>query len=120
MRKRHMGRYALATAIVLVLGVPTLALGFGEGTQLRLGERNPSDNPTHDLTSETEIIADLPTYATRQSNKRVGRGGGAIYGCRAAANATEQCIRAVNLSNGDAFGFSTNGPEGGKITVGDP
>jgi len=26
----------------------------------------------------------------------------------------------VNLSSGDAFGFSTNGPEGGKITVGDP
>jgi hypothetical protein len=120
MRKRHMGRYVLATAVVLAVGVPSVAMGFGEGTPLRLGERNPGQNPVRDLVNETEIIADLPGYATRQSNKRVGAGGGAIYGCRANATAPQQCIRAVNLSDGAAFGFSTNGKEGGRITVGDP
>ena len=61
---------------------------------------------------ETEIIANVSTYGTRQSNKSTN-GGGAVYGCRSGAGGTpkgnEPCIRANNLASGLAFEFnSTN------------
>ena len=70
------GRYILATALVLAIGVPTVASGFGEGRYLKLGKRNPSTNSSLATTSETEMISDSPSYGTRQSNKRDGDGGG--------------------------------------------
>jgi hypothetical protein len=92
-------------------------MGFGEGRSLLLGKRNPSSNPNLAITHETEIIANSSTYGTRQSNKKDGDGGGAIYGCRSNPG-NEPCIRANNLKTGRAFEFATRGNEGGRIESG--
>ncbi len=120
------GPWALLCSLVLAIMVAPLALGAGEGDPIIGGDRNPGSNQALELTEETEIIAETPrdTYGTRQSNK--GGGGGAIYGCRAelVANAlgdpkqTTPCIRANNLSNGEAFQFAFKGPLGGVIQNG--
>jgi hypothetical protein len=112
-------RYILIGGLVLAIGVPSVAVGFGEGRSLLLGKRNPSPNAARALNSETEIIASNGSYGTRQSNKRNGDGGGAIYGCRSDTG-REPCIRSNNLKTGRAFEFETAGKEGGRIEVGDP
>jgi hypothetical protein len=112
---RSSGRYIVAAALILAIGIPSVAVGFGEGREARLGKRNPSSST---LTRETQIIASNGSYGTRQSNKRNGDGGGAIYGCRSDAG-REPCIRANNLKGGRAFEFNTVGKEAGAITVGD-
>jgi hypothetical protein len=117
------GRAAIVCALILAIGVPTTAMGFGEGKNLLLGKRNPSSNASRTLTSETEIIASNSTYGTRQSNK--GTGGGAIYGCRApaataAAPSPAGCVRASNLNGGQAFQFTTTGQTAGTITTANP
>jgi hypothetical protein len=111
-------RYILIGGLVLAIGVPSVAVGFGEGRSLLLGKRNPSPSGSKALTKETEIIASNGTYGTRQSNKKDGDGGGAIYGCRSNTGA-EPCIRANNLKGGRAFEFVTVGKEGGRIETGD-
>jgi hypothetical protein len=93
-------------------------MGTGEGRKLDGGTRNPTLNPNDAYTAETEIISDTTTYGTRQSNKRVGDGGGAIYGCRSAAG-NEPCIRSNNLNTGRAFEFASGGKEGGRIDLAD-
>ena len=111
------GRAAIVAALILAVGVPTTAMGFGEGRTLLLGKRNPSANASRALTTETEIIANNSTYGTRQSNK--GTGGGAIYGCRApSTTGAAACVRANNLNGGQAFQFNTTGMTAGSITVG--
>jgi hypothetical protein len=42
LKKRSPGRYVVATALILAIGVPSAAVGFGEGRDARLGKRNPS------------------------------------------------------------------------------
>jgi hypothetical protein len=116
---RFSGRYAVVCAVILAIGIPSVAMGFGEGKTLLLGKRNPSNNQSLGLTTETQIIADNSTYGTRQSNKHEGDGGGAIYGCRSNAG-NEPCIAAQNLRTGHAFEFTTAGNEGGRITTGNP
>ena len=111
-------RYILVGALALAIGIPSVAVGFGEGRSLLLGKRNPSPNSSRALTTETEIIARNGSYGTRQSNKRDGDGGGAIYGCRSNPG-SEPCIRANNLKGGRAFEFETAGKEGGRIELGD-
>jgi hypothetical protein len=117
MSKRTL-RYMLASALVLAIGIPSVAVGFGEGRTLLLGKRNPSPNGSRALNTETEIIASNGTYGTRQSNKQDGDGGGAIYGCRSSTGA-EPCIRANNLKGGRAFELETVGKEAGRIETGD-
>src|SRR3954469_11035543 len=114
---RFSGRAAIICSLILAIGVPSVAMGFGEGRNLLLGKRNPSNNPSLALTTETEIIANSPTYGTRQSNKKNGDGGGAIYGCRSNPG-NEPCVRAANLKGGRAFEFATVGKEGGRIDIG--
>ena len=111
-------RYILVGALALAIGIPSVAVGFGEGRSLLLGKRNPSPNSSRALNSETEIIASNGSYGTRQSNKRNGDGGGAIYGCRSDTG-REPCIRSNNLKTGRAFEFQTAGKEGGRIQTGD-
>jgi hypothetical protein len=115
---RKSARYVLLTALVLVIGVPAVASAFGEGSFLRLGKRNPGNAHGAGASSETQVIADNTTYGTRQSNKRDGDGGGAIYGCRSNTG-NEPCLRASNLKGGRAFEFATVGKEGGRIEVKD-
>jgi hypothetical protein len=117
-RARISGRYAVATALILAIGIPATAVGFGEGRAVLGGKRNPSRDATKAFSAETEIIANNPTYGTRQSNKRDGDGGGAIYGCRSNVG-NEPCVKAVNLKGGHAFEFETVGKEGGRIQTGD-
>src|SRR6478736_6117278 len=114
---RFSGRAAVVCSLILALGIPSVAVGFGEGRNLLLGKRNPSSNPGLARTPETEIIANTTTYGTRQSNKRDGDGGGAIYGCRSNPG-NEPCIRSNNLKGGRAFEFVTVGKEAGRIEVG--
>jgi hypothetical protein len=113
---RNPAKYLLAAAVVTsILVVAPLALGAGEGRPLDGGARNPSNNASQNYTRETQIIANVATYGTRQSNKST-TGGGAIYGCRAATSSTNTCVRATNLADGQAFSFSTNGgPSVGRI-----
>jgi hypothetical protein len=115
-RARISGRYALAAALILAIGIPSVAVGAGEGRSLVAGHRNPQGGGS--LNRETEIIADNGTYGTRQSNKRDGDGGGAIYGCRSDPG-REPCVRANNLKGGRAFEFETDGKEVGHIHAGD-
>ena len=112
-------RYILVGALALAIGIPSVAIGFGEGRTMLLGKRNPSPSGSRALRSETEIIASNGTYGTRQSNKKDGDGGGAIYGCRSNPG-SEPCIRANNLKGGRAFEYATRGKEGGRIETGDP
>src|SRR3954449_10044921 len=110
------GRAAVVCSLILAVGIPATAVGFGEGRSLLAGKRNPGY--PHALNAETQIIADNATYGTRQSNLRNGDGGGAIYGCRSATG-KEPCVRANNLNTGRAFEFATDGTEGGRITTKD-
>jgi hypothetical protein len=111
----------IVALIALLVAVGGTAYATGEGDPILGGERNPSNNPSQALTKETQIIANLSGYGTRQSNKS-SSGGGAIYGCRSGAGGTaagnRPCIRANNLSSGSAFEFATTGTQGGLITTG--
>lgn len=101
-----------ASAVAAMVAAP-LAVGAGEGSALRGGDRNPGGGSTNELTRETGIISQNSTYGTRQSNK--GSGGGAIYGCRSTSAATP-CIKVNNLSSGQAFNFTFNsGAVGGRL-----
>ena len=117
-RARISGRYAVVVALILALGIPSAAVGFGEGRAILGGKRNPSNDASKAFSAETEIIASNSTYGTRQSNKRDGDGGGAIYGCRSNPG-NEPCVRGNNLKGGRAFEFETVGKEAGRIEVGD-
>jgi hypothetical protein len=111
-------RSALIACALLILLVPPIAAGAGEGEPLEGGTRNPSPNQSVEYNRETEIIADNTTYGTRQSNKS-DSGGGAIYGCRSLPGGTpannEPCVRANNLNTGLAFEFQTDGTTAGTI-----
>lgn len=107
-------------SIALIVAIGGTAYATGEGNPILGGARNPGTNTSNALSKETQIIANVSTYGTRQSNKS-SNGGGAIYGCRSkvggsAAN-QEPCIRASNLSTGSAFEFATSGTVGGLITT---
>jgi hypothetical protein len=117
---RANGPWILASALLVALMVAPFAGAFGEGNSVRGGARNPSPDARRAYTKETEIIANVSTYGTRQSNKS-NNGGGAVYGCRSGAGGTpkanEPCVRASNLTTGRAFEFnSNNGTEVGAIT----
>jgi hypothetical protein len=117
---RANGPWILASALLVALMVAPFAGAFGEGNSVRGGARNPSPDARRAYTKETEIIANVNTYGTRQSNKS-NNGGGAVYGCRSAAGGTpkgnEPCLRASNLADGRAFEFNANGgTEVGAIT----
>ena len=38
-------RYILVGALALAIGIPSVAIGFGEGRSMLLGKRNPSPKP---------------------------------------------------------------------------
>jgi hypothetical protein len=107
----------------VALLVAPFAGAFGEGNAVKGGARNPSPDARRAYTKETQIIANVNTYGTRQSNKS-NNGGGAVYGCRSGPGGTakgnEPCIRANNLSTGLAFEFNstdTTATQVGSITA---
>jgi len=115
-----------ACTVCALLAATPIALGAGEGTAFRLGQRNPSSGS---LTKESQVIANIQEgqggtgantggYSTRQSNLS-NSGGGAIYGCRATSG-NNACIAANNLANGEAFRFQadTDAPDVGEIRFG--
>ena len=111
-------RYILISGLLLALLAAPFALASGEGKPVEGGKRNPAGSKSAGYTTETKIVAENGTFGTRQSNKTVGDGGGAIYGCRSAPG-HESCVRANNLASGRAFEFrATSGTEGGFIQVG--
>ena len=117
---RANGPWILASALLVALMVAPFAGAFGEGNSVRGGARNPSSDSRRAYTKETQIIANVSSYGTRQSNKS-NNGGGAVYGCRSAAGGTpkgnEPCVRASNLADGRAFEFNASGgTEVGAIT----
>ena len=117
---RNRGPWILASALAVALLVAPFAGAFGEGNSVKGGARNPSPDARRAYTKETQIIANVSTYGTRQSNKS-NNGGGAVYGCRSGAGGTakgnEPCLRASNLEAGRAFEFNSNsGTEVGQIT----
>jgi hypothetical protein len=117
---QNRGPWILASALLVALLVAPFAGAFGEGNTVKGGSRNPSPDARRAYTKETEIIANVNTYGTRQSNKSTN-GGGAVYGCRSGAGGTakgnEPCVRASNLEAGRAFEFNSNsGTEVGQIT----
>jgi hypothetical protein len=117
---RSRGPWILASALLVALLVSPFAGAFGEGSAVRGGARNPSSDARRAYTKETQIIANVNTYGTRQSNKS-NNGGGAVYGCRSGAggtaNGNEPCLRASNLDAGRAFEFNSNsGTQVGEIT----
>jgi hypothetical protein len=116
-------RNVLLATVVLAVMISPFAVA-ASGPILKLNGRNPTSH------SETQIIGRINGtdnntggYTTRQSNLS-DTGGGAFYGCRAAAKvqngpAVEPCVRANNLSTGLAFEFNTtHGTSAGSITVG--
>jgi hypothetical protein len=107
-------RYILVGALALAIGIPSIAVGFGEGRALLGGKRNPAGGRA--FSAETRIISSSSTYTTRQSNSRVGDGGGATYGCRSAPG-REPCINVRNTRTGRAFEFTSAGTEAGRITT---
>jgi hypothetical protein len=120
MNIRAQGPWILAAALLVALLVAPFAGAFGEGNTVKGGARNPSPDSRRAYSKETEIIANVGTYGTRQSNKSTN-GGGAVYGCRSGAGGTpkgnEPCVRASNLAAGRAFEFNSNsGAEVGSIT----
>lgn len=122
------GRWShVAAALVagILIGAPFAIAGTGD--PLREGTRNGT------TVRETEIIGRIAAqpgkggYVTRQSNVATGAnaGGAAVYGCRTPAGGTATgsapCLRASNLSGGNAFEFaSSGGPVAGVISVGNP
>jgi hypothetical protein len=119
-RRLRLGHTLAATGLLgLLIGGSALA---DKGDALREAVRNGT------ATGETEIIGDVAAstaskggYITRQSNIDTGAdaGGAAIYGCRAPVASPESCLRASNLTGGEAFSFATKGDSAGSFQVGD-
>ncbi|MEX2196667.1 MAG: hypothetical protein WD844_15410 [Thermoleophilaceae bacterium] len=90
-----------------------VASGNARGEPVQIGVRNRSR-------SETGLIANGDGYSLRLSNVNRGEGGGAIFGCRAAAG-RESCVNADNLADGQAFFFrSREGSSAGRFQVDGP
>ncbi len=100
-RRRVSPQLVLATLALALLAAPLAVSATGD--TLREGQRNPRSG---DAKRETQIIANLPAgeFGTRQSNK--GAGGAAVYGCR---RPSDECTRHVNLLEGPAAAFVTDG-----------
>lgn len=100
----------IATGALMLLAAPLAFAGTRDN--IREGIRNPTRG---DASRETQIIANTgkDSYGTRQSN--LGKGGGAIYGCRSTLDPkapgdpkkSTPCVRVNNLSSGKAFDFQS-------------
>lgn len=120
--RRHDGHPRARAAILTGAVIAVVAAPMGvaaTGDVIRIGRHNSGGNETKIVSNERENGGRVGGYTTRQSNTS-SSGGGAIYGCRArTGKANNPCIRANNLSTGEAFQFSVrHGDQAGEITVG--
>jgi hypothetical protein len=110
-------KWALTTVVVLVLVISPFAIA--QTTSLVGGKRNPRRGS---FSTETQVIASNNTWGMRYSNRRVGGGGGLLFGCRSQPGGTPQrnypCARSRNVANGLSFEFVTAGSLAGTITAG--
>src|SRR4051812_882321 len=103
------GKYLVLSSLILALLVAPFALA-ADGDPVRAGGRTT-------FTSITRVLGDSNTYATQQSNLRIGDGGAARYGCRSTAG-NEFCLLSKNTGGGGAFRFqSQKSLLGGSIEV---
>ena len=56
-RIRVSGRYAIVAAVILAIGIPSVAVGFGEGRAILGGKRNPSRDATKAFSKRTPPAA---------------------------------------------------------------
>ena len=113
------GRYVLISALVLAVpGRSVRAARPARGSPCAAVSAIPARTRAPAYSAETQILTSNGTYGTRQSNKKKGDGGGAIYGCRSAPR--PRVLRARQQpEDGRAFSFqATNGTAGGAIQVG--
>ena len=108
MPSRPSGRYVLATAALLVLGIPAVGLAAGEGRSILGGKRNPSGG--QELTRETQVIVRNGSYGTRQSNLRDGDAAARST----AAAPTRAASRASAPTTSRAGARSSSRPAAGK------
>jgi hypothetical protein len=110
-------KWVLATGVVLALVISPFAVA--QSASLIGGKRNPRGGS---FATETQVIASNNTWGMRYSNRRVGGGGGLLFGCRSAPGGTPQkhypCARSRNVSTGLSFEFLTAGSVAGTITAG--
>jgi hypothetical protein len=109
------GRYLLASALVLALTVSPFAIARS-GDVLREGKRNPSRGVAK---RQTKFVGSNRAYVMKLSNARRGNGGASVHSCRSNPS-QEPCIRSINVRDGRAFEFETDGVEGGRIEVANP
>ena len=62
-------RYILVGALALAIGIPSVAIGFGEGRTMLLGKRNPSPNASRALNARPPAGLRLPPSSARPSPK---------------------------------------------------
>ena len=108
---RFSGRAAIICSLILAIGVPSVAMGFGEGRNLLLGKRNPSNNPALALSTETRDHRqqlDLRHPPVQQEGRRRRR-----RDLRLPLLPRQRALRkAANLKGGRAFEFATVGTRG--------
>src|SRR3954447_12779467 len=103
------GKYLVISSVLLALLVAPFAVA-ADGDPVRAGGRTT-------FTAITRVLGDSSTYATQQSNLRIGDGGAARYGCRSAAG-KEFCLLSKNMGGGGAFRFQAQKSLlGGSIEV---
>ena len=105
------GKYIVVSALILALLVSPFAFA-ADGSAIKAGGRTT-------FTRITTILGNSTTYATQQSNLRVGDGGAARYGCRAAAG-NEFCLLSKNTGGGGSFRFQSLGSLLGGVIEVDP
>lgn len=116
------GHYLVTAAAVLsalVTPVVVSAASSDDGPDANASGKKKNDpvqiQVRNRSTGETGLVTTSTGYSMRLSNKQVGDGGGAIYGCRSTPT-TEQCLNADNLNTGQAFFFRTQkGNTAGRI-----
>jgi hypothetical protein len=110
-------KWVLATVVALALVISPFAVAQTSG--LIGGKRNPRSGS---FKAETQVIASNSTWGMRYSNRAVGGGGGALFGCRSQPGGTPQkhypCARSRNVGTGLAFELLTAGPLAGTISAG--
>jgi hypothetical protein len=118
-RVGHGGKAKAAIGAGVVLAFVLTPFAVAQTTDLLGGKRNPRSGA---YANETQVIASNNLWGMRYSNRAVGGGGGALFGCRSNPGGTPAknypCARSRNVGTGLAFEFLTAGTLVGTINSG--